>query len=472
MRLLVECTYVYDNPHINSGIQRVVRNIISKLGNTQKIADAIPVILKNNRIYEVKRLSPENYNMYIGNRLHSKLVRARNRYWLYYERIEQIWPFCVCPNMRRGLFFLCKIGDVFFNLSILIISRLCQRGEIGKRIVELAVKPDDVLILLDSSWHSDVLSQVEELKSQGVAIVSVIYDLIPLTHPRLCDGGLVVVFQHWFKWVSQTADGFMAISKTIRDQTQAHVRRGIAETKPDQWFDYFHLGSELDLAQKNGLVRQHVKKPFQNGCPVYLMIGTIEPRKNHGYLLNAFDLLWQKDWGVNLCFVGKVGWKCLALIKRVETHSEYNRHLFMFNDLSDTELEYCYLKSRSLVFPAYVEGFGLPLVEAMQRGLPAMASDIPVFREVGGDFIAYFDPEKPETLAALIRHYEASGEFPASRKVEDWSWLSWEDSAKQFLTRIASHVTKSLGETNKMSPAEFGGERIPRSLLRGKRVNT
>ena len=456
MRLLVECSYVYDHPLDNSGIQRVVRNIISKLGNTQKIADTIPVVLKNNKIYEVKRLFPDSFNMYIGNRLHYRLIRASERYWSYYDRIEKTWPFSASLNMRRGLFILCKFLGVFFNLSILIISRLCERGEIGNRIVELAVKPGDVLILLDSSWHSNFLAQVKELKSQGVAIVTVIYDLIPLTHPRFCDDGLVVVFQRWFKWVSQTADGFMSISKTIRDQAQAYALQGIAEAKPQhQWFDYFHLGSELDFVQKNGRVGQKVKKVFQNGCPVYLMVGTIEPRKNHEYLLDAFDLLWQKSLGVNLCFVGKVGWKCQALIKRVKTHSEYKRRLFMFHDLSDTELEYCYLKSRSLVFPAYVEGFGLPLVEAMQRGLPAMASDIPVFREVGGDFIAYFDPEKPETLMALIRHYEESGEFPASRKMEEWSWLNWEDSAKQLLTRIVSHITTPHIETNSRSQAEI-----------------
>lgn len=447
MRLLVEYSYVYDHPRFNSGIQRVVRNIVSQLGKTKKIADAIPVILKNNKVYEVLRLNPDNYIMYIGNRIHYRLIRARERYWSYCPRIGDLRPFRASLNMRRGLFALFKLPDVFFYLTILIVSRLSQIEEFDKRIVVLAVKPGDVLILLDSSWHSGFLAQVEELKAQGVVIVSVIYDLIPLTHPRFCDDALVVVFQRWFKRVSQTADGFMAISKTIRDQAQGYARQGIAETKPDQWFDYFHLGSELDFVQKNGTVRQKVKKPFQNGCPVYLMVGTIEPRKNHGYLLDAFDLLWQKGWDVNLCFVGKVGWKCQALIKRMKTHSEYKRRLFMFNDLSDTELEYCYLKSRSLVFPAYVEGFGLPLVEAMQRGLPVMASDIPVFREVGGDFIAYFALEKPETLAALIRRFEESGEFPASRKMEEWSWLNWEDSAKQFLTKIASHVTASCAET-------------------------
>ena len=448
MRLLVECTYVYDNPHINSGIQRVVRNIISKLDKTREIADAIPVILKNNKIYEVKRLAPDNFGMYIGNRIQSKLVRARRRYWLYYERIEQIWPFRRYPKIYSSLFPLYKIGAAFFHFPIIFISRLCQIGEIGKRIDELVLKPGDVLVLLDSSWHSDLFAQIEKLKAQGIAIVSVIYDLIPLTHPRFWDETLVVIFKRWFQWVSQTADGLIAISETIRDQAQAYVHQNSTETKQDQWFDYFHLGSELDLTDNNGAVRDHVQKPFQSGCPVYLMVGTIEPRKNHGYLLDAFDLLWQNGLNVSLCFVGKVGWKCQALMKRVEAHKELNRRLFMFNDLSDMELEYCYRKSRSLVFPAFVEGFGLPLVEAMQRGLPVMASDIPVFREVGGDFIAYFDLEKPETLAALISQYEESGKFPAAKNLQEWSWINWEDSAKQFLTRIVSHVNKDHIGTN------------------------
>ena len=63
-------------------------------------------------------------------------------------------------------------------------------------------------------------------------------------------------------------------------------------------------------------------------------------------------------------------------------------------DLSDTSLEHAYSHASALVFPSYVEGFGLPLVEAMQRGLQAMGSDIPVFREIGGEFMAYFDLEE------------------------------------------------------------------------------
>src|SRR5690606_41798773 len=133
--------------------------------------------------------------------------------------------------------------------------------------------------------------------------------------------------------------------------------------------------------------------------PLDLMVITIEPHKNHVYLLDAFDLLWAENTDAALCFVGKIGWKNEHLIERIRRHPQLGKRLFMWNDLNDRELEYCYLNPRSLLFPSHVEGFGLPLVEAMQRKLPVMASDIPVFREIGGDAMAYFELSDPDNLA-------------------------------------------------------------------------
>ncbi len=121
---------------------------------------------------------------------------------------------------------------------------------------------------------------------------------------------------------------------------------------------------------------------------------------------------------------------------RIRGHAELNKRLFMFNKLNDRGLEYAYANARSLVFPSYVEGFGLPLVEAMQRNLPVMASDIPVFREVGGDFVAYFDLQRPESLAELVQEFENSDRFPASRASADWSWLTWRDASRQLVSRV------------------------------------
>lgn len=449
MRLLIECTYVYDHPNFNSGIQRVVRNIVSKLDKTKDIVDAIPVILRNNKIYEVKRLVPDNFIVYIINRVYAKFFRIRERYLLYYPIILKRRPFCSSRNMTRFFFIFYKCGDMVLQFSVWCISCLFIGDKIHRRIIEFVPKQEDVLVLLDSSWHSNCFPQVEKLKARGTRVVSVIYDLIPLTHPHFCDEGLVLVFEHWFDWITTIADGFIAISKSSRDQVQAFIGKRHLKKKPSyQWYDYFYLGSELDLAKNNDFIQENVKRLFESTVPVYLMVGTVEPRKNHSYLVDAFELLWMRGVDVKLCFVGKIGWKCQSIIDRVKNHPEYNQRLFMFNNLSDAELEHCYQSSRGLVFPAYVEGFGLPLVEAMQRGLPVMASDIPVFREVGKEFIAYFNLSDPESLAALITQFEESGKFPAGKDIKEWAWLTWEDSARQFLEKILRHVKKITESIN------------------------
>jgi len=58
----------------------------------------------------------------------------------------------------------------------------------------------------------------------------------------------VQVFSEWFDWITRTADGYVAISATVRDQLREEVKRRIGSTQVEKrWFDYFHLGSELDL---------------------------------------------------------------------------------------------------------------------------------------------------------------------------------------------------------------------------------
>ncbi|WP_263147309.1 glycosyltransferase family 1 protein [Pseudomonas sp. RIT-PI-AD] len=450
MRLLIECTYVYDHPNDNSGIQRVVRNIVNNLDAVNSDVPCIPVILKNDKVYGVSSLSPSkssisNLQSWLSHQ-HARLSRLRHRVWQYQARRERKWPFHDSPFLRVFLGLACRAFSLALALPQKALAQISLRYVDKARANEMEYLPGDVLVLLDSSWHADFFPVAERLKAQGVSIVSVIYDLIPLTHPQFCDDGLVRVFQHWFDWIARTADGFISISQTISDQVRQEAQWRLGrDVAAERWFDYFHLGSELDLINEKAVVRHDVKRMFKNRS-VYLMVSTVEPRKNHVYLLDAFDKLWAEGVDVALCIVGKVGWKCEKLIERIKQHPELNRHLFMFNDLSDRELEYCYRNARSLVFPSYVEGFGLPLVEAMQRGLPAMASDIPVFREIGDDAMAYFGLSDPESLCRLVRRFESTGQFPSVAGFADWSWLTWKDSANQLIERVLRHTRESRRE--------------------------
>jgi alpha-1,2-rhamnosyltransferase len=441
-RLLVECTYVFEHPNANSGIQRVVRNVIQQLPTADAKRECIPVVMINGSLYQVKSLAPLKSSTLDLISLRVKLEQWANTFWLRHRTLERRRPFSQSHFSRRVLYVGCRLGAfACFSLPMRLLDRALKGKQIPERCVPLQHRAGDQLVLLDSSWHANFFPLAEQLKRDGVGIVSVIYDLIPLTHPQFCDAGLVTVFNDWFDWIARTADGYVAISTTIRDQVRQEMLRRIGPQQVQQrWFDYFHLGSELDLSDPRSEVDRGLLQMFKTPEPVFLMVSTIEPRKNHGYLLDAFERAWAVGSKARLCIAGKIGWKCDALIERIRQHPELNQRLFMFNTLSDRSLEHAYSHATALVFPSYVEGFGLPLVEAMQRGLPAMGSDIPVFREIGGDYMAYFDLADPQSLANLVTDTERSGVFPAPLSLEQWRWLSWREASAQLVQRIEHNL--------------------------------
>lgn len=441
-RLLVECTHVFKHPRVNSGIQRVVRNVINQLPPTVDGVECLPVILLNGQLYRVTRLAPLDTPMF--NALATfgeRLQRLAHRFWQWHQRVDAT---CATKPTRRLVYVGYRLTSFgAFGLPLRLINRI-NRTQLLKRCSPLQHQPGDQLVLLDSSWHSDFFAFAEQLKRDGVGLIAVIYDLIPLTHPQFYDTRLVQVFSEWFDWITRTADGYMAISATVRDQVREEIQRrpGSAQANA-RWFDFFHLGSELDLQHTDATVEPGLTRLFATCEPVLLMVSTIEPRKNHAYLLDAFERAWAAGSTPRLCIAGRIGWKCEALLERVRTHPELNRRLFMFNDLSDTSLEYAYAQSSALVFPSFVEGFGLPLVEAMQRGLPAMGSDIAVFREIGGEFMAYFDLQDPQSLANLINTFQRSGQFPAARDVADWQWIGWREASLQLAERSVRNALEA-----------------------------
>ena len=437
MRFLIECTYVYEHPQINSGIQRVVRNIIRQLGQLDLPVECIPVMMCAGKVYQVNSLAPLRVGKNATYRqfLIITLDHWRNRFFFWHAQLERIWPIRASRLLRRALFICAKGLSLTITMPLRAVIWLNRKGKPAQdRTQPITPKAGDQLILLDSSWHADFFPLAERLKREGVGIVSVIYDLIPLTHPQFCDEGLVKVFDKWFDWIAQTADGYMAISETISHQVEAEVVRRLGvKDAAKRWHGHFHLGSELDQLDMAARLSPELEVLFQSEEPVYLMVSTIEPRKNHAYLLDAFELLWAQGSNARLCIIGRIGWKCDALVQRIKAHPEWNKRLFMFNQINDKSLEFAYANARALVFPSYVEGFGLPLVEAMQRGLPVLASDIPVFREIGGEFMAYFNLDDPQTLADRVTQFESSNEFPACRPVADWQWIGWREASQQLV---------------------------------------
>lgn len=441
MRVLIECSYVFSRPHIKSGIQRVVRNIVANVGCVKTDVPVIPVAFRGEEVLKVTRINGGFWDCALAP-LKTRVEGLYSRYGALVRYFERRCISGSSQNVRRFfylLMWLSRLVGLAVKIPNKILTVFSVRFLDPLRSETFEIQKDDVLVLLDSSWNAEFFGPIERLRSQGVKIVSVVYDLIPVTHPQFYDERMTTMFGHWLDWTIQVADGYMTISDTVRDQVRDYVDNKTTDTLPRrQWVESFYLGAELDLVSGNVEVRPQLKSLFDGTKSVYLTVSTIEPRKNHNYQLDAFDKLWAQGVDVCLCIVGKIGWKCGDLVKRIESHPELNRRLFMFNDMGDDELGLVYQKSKVLLFSSYVEGFGLPLVEAAQRGLRVMCSDIPIFKEIGQEYCAYFDLDDPSTLENLVIDYERTGIFPASDG--NLGWLSWSESAQQFVNKILENT--------------------------------
>lgn len=169
------------------------------------------------------------------------------------------------------------------------------------------------------------------------------------------------------------------------------------------------------------------------------MIGTLEPRKGHAQVLEAFNHLWKNGFNANLVIVGKRGWLIDDFIDQLESNLQLNKKLFWLESISDQYLREIYNVGDCLIAASYGEGFGLPLIEAAQYGVPIVARDIPVFREVAGENAEYFATNKSVELAEFLECWLGRKRLNRHVTVSNMTWMSWNQSASNLLAKV-SHI--------------------------------
>jgi glycosyltransferase involved in cell wall biosynthesis len=324
----------------------------------------------------------------------------------------------------------------------------CQTDTLQDDVVE--VKNGDLFFGLDLCVQMLIDSAAEGLHLKwsliGVKIYFLVYDLLPVLMPQVFPQGAYENFFQWLKIITQF-DGAICISQTVASDLKTWLEKNAVERIENYYIAWAHLGADLEnsspskgLPKESGNILEIISQR-----PSFLMVSTIEPRKGYLQTLEAFSLLWNQSIDINLIIVGKEGWDILPdvlrgdipeITRRLRNHPERGKRLFWFNGISDEYLEKIYTASSCLIAASLAEGFGLPLIEAARYGLPIIARDIPIFREIVGEHAYYFHGSEAETLANAIKAWLLLYEIKEYPTTHAMPWLTWKQSIENILNAL------------------------------------
>lgn len=278
---------------------------------------------------------------------------------------------------------------------------------------------------------------LKEWHAKGVTISFIAYDMLPLQRPDCFPPDIEEEYLLWLKTVLRVSDKIVCISGAVAEELKTYTAVNSLESAPSLEITHFHLGADISASLPTTGIPEGMESVLHriSACQAFLMVGTIEPRKGHAQAIAAFDLLWEAGVEANLVIVGKPGWMTQELVERLDTHPENGKRLFCLYRISDEALEEVYKNVSCLLAPSEGEGFGLPLIEAAQHGLPLLVRGIPVFREVAGEFATYFEGNEPKDLADSICQWLGldAGERTSSSGMP---WLTWKQSTQRLLAEL------------------------------------
>ncbi|MGV8864875.1 MAG: glycosyltransferase family 4 protein [Pseudomonas sp.] len=289
------------------------------------------------------------------------------------------------------------------------------------------IKPGDgdVILLFDASWYANPWPAVDTALARGARLVGMVHDLLPVEHPEWFRQGLQPRFGDHLRKLAERAEQLFVPTVAVRTRLMARLAPlgNVREVSV-----LAHGGdfcSLMPTAEQIASYKDYLPAPATQHDPLYLVLGTLEPRKNHDLVLDAFEALWAQGKQPRLLFVGSVGWQVDPLLERLHNHTLLNKRLFHAANLTDPTLLWLIRNCTSLVYVPMDEGFGLPVLEASMQGCPVIAASIPVLREAGRQWPHYI---KPGCLPDLIQAIDTS----SSRAKAQAFHRTWDEVALQL----------------------------------------
>ena len=293
---------------------------------------------------------------------------------------------------------------------------LTRAGRDGQGIARRVIRRMGPTSYLNAG-HSNLEARLWQ-NLRGLRRVVLIHDTIPLDHPEFTRAGQSEKFRTRFAAALGHADLVLTVSQAARaDVLRWRDRLGLPRRAP---VEAVPLGTRL---------AEPAPPPASAGDipldrPFFVTLGTIEPRKNHALLLDAWQELARRlppERLPRLYIIGRRGWENHQVFARLDRLPADGARR-EFAGLDDGAVAYLLERCHGLLMPSRAEGFGLPLTEAAARGIPVLSAPLPAARELLGDYARWLSPDDARGWAGAVALLAAATPLRLHPPpIRDWS---------------------------------------------------
>lgn len=252
---------------------------------------------------------------------------------------------------------------------------------------------------------------------------TVIHDLTYLYFPEVVEEKNLAHLRRVVPRSIKKADFIITVSESVKAELVKEFNLNpkkcvVTPIPPDESF--FANISKEEIENTKTKYKINLNKKY-----IYF-IGNLEPRKNLKTLIKAYRLLPKeiKDT-YSLVLAGGKGWKTESTQKALNDAIEAGEDIKHLGFIDQEDSPALYQGASLFVMPSLYEGFGMPVLEAMASGVPVVASDIPVLKEVGGEYATYSNPKSPQSFSDAILQ-TITGPKPSrlelQKNVRRYSW--------------------------------------------------
>ncbi len=287
----------------------------------------------------------------------------------------------------------------------------------------VSISPQDTVLIpevFDNARRIEFFSQMPERELERCRFI--VYDLLPVTHPEYFIPDNLLEICGYFRTLRRASCcGF--ISEDTRDIYFARLKR-----TNDRDGVVLPLGCDS--------LGPRIKQPSLDRSLTFSVIGTIEPRKNHRLILEAFEPLLRSTSGLRLLFIGKMGWVDPDLAQKIQALASDEKSGFEFYPIANDEfIRSTVEQSRATIYVSTAEGYGLPPVESLWLGTPVISSrSIPSVKRLGSYGIHYVESLNVENLRTAVLSF--MDDAYANRKTQETMHLdlpTWQSFTQEVL---------------------------------------